>query len=159
MPRPNPYTLWMDLDGLLRFVDDPDTHRHRHTATPPIVDMGAFEVQASGMILHAPGDYPTIQAAIDAASDGDTVAVADGIHRGEGNKALDFHGKAITVRSLLGEPTSCIIDCEYDSRGVLFQSGEGPDSAVIGIKIWQGYAGGVLLGKQSDDLELHHGAV
>ena len=39
--------------------------------------------------LHVPtAEYPTIQSAIDAASDGDTVMVADGIYAGIGNRDL-----------------------------------------------------------------------
>jgi hypothetical protein len=40
--------------------------------------------------INVPGDLPTIQAGIDAASDGDMVMVADGNHKGIGNKNLDF---------------------------------------------------------------------
>ena len=49
-----------------------------------------------------PDDCPTIQAAIDAAVDGDEVVVGDGVHTGAGNLDLDFGGKAITVRSAGG---------------------------------------------------------
>lgn len=62
--------------------------------------------------LHVPGDYATIQAAVDAAVNGDVVEIADGVYTGAGNKNLDFGGKAITVRSAAGDPTFCIIDCE-----------------------------------------------
>ena len=57
------------------------------------------------------GDYTTIQAAIDDANDGDMVVVADGIYTGEGNRDIDFKGKAITVKSENG-PEDCIVDCE-----------------------------------------------
>ncbi|MCK4343472.1 MAG: right-handed parallel beta-helix repeat-containing protein [Phycisphaerae bacterium] len=96
-----------------------------------------------GATLHVPGDYTTIQAAIDAAVDYDYVLVADGIYTGVGNKNLDFAGKVITVRSENG-PTYCIIDCEGNGRGFYFHSGEGPDSIVDGLTITNGsnYRGG-----------------
>jgi len=91
--------------------------------------------------IHVPADQPTIQAGIDAAWDGDTVLVADGTYTGEGNKNLDFGGKAITVKSGNG-PDSCILDGEGSGRGVYFHSNEGPDSVLEGFTItnfvWRG---------------------
>jgi len=92
-------------------------------------------------IIDVAGDQPTIQAGIDAASDGDTVLVANGNYTGAGNKDLDFNGKAITVRSESG-PENCIIDCERDGRGFYFHSGEGEDSVVSGFTITNGHKGG-----------------
>src|SRR5512139_3387233 len=84
------------------------------------------------------GDYPTIQAAIDAAAEGDTVALADGIFTGTGNKDLDYHGKAITVCSQSGEAEACVIDCAGSGRGVNFHSAEGPTSVLAGIAVRRG---------------------
>jgi len=92
---------------------------------------------AWGAFIYVPGDYPTIQAGIDAAVDGDTVLVADGNYTGEGNKNLDFNGKAITVTSKNGAE-SCIIDCEYDGRGFYFHSGETSKSVVSEFTIKNG---------------------
>ncbi len=93
-------------------------------------------------------DFTNIQAAIDDANDGDTVLVADGTYTGDGNRDIDFHGKAITVKSENG-PAQCIIDCNgseaHKHRGFYFRSGEDTCSAVIGFTITNGYAPGNCL--------------
>ena len=85
--------------------------------------------------------FCAIKAGMDAAMNGDTVIVADGIYTGLGNKNLDFGGKAMTLRSANGAG-SCIIDCEGDGRGFSFQSGETPATVLDGFTITGGYAHG-----------------
>lgn len=89
--------------------------------------------------IRVPGDQPTIQAGIDAANPGDIVLVADGTYIGEGNRDIDFLGKAITVRSENG-PEKCIIDCESRGRGFNIHRGEGRDSVIDGLTICNGRA-------------------
>ena len=88
------------------------------------------------------GDYPTIQAAIDDANDGDTIIVSPGIYTGDGNRDIDFKGKAVTVKSQEG-PESCIIKCEGSEetphRGFTFKRGEQADSVLTGVTITNGY--------------------
>ncbi len=88
------------------------------------------------------GDFPTIQAAVDAATDGDTVLLGDGVFNGDGNRNIDFLGKAITMRSRTGSPTDCVIDCHWYAhtwcRGFVFESGEGSDSILEGVTIRNG---------------------
>jgi hypothetical protein len=57
------------------------------------------------------GDFPTIQAAVDHAVDGDEVLLGDGVFRGEGNRDIDCN-REITIRSAHGDPAHCVIDCE-----------------------------------------------
>ena len=74
---------------------------------------------AHSITIHVPGDRSTIQAGIDGAVDGDTILVADGTYTGDGNKDIDFTGKAIVVISENGTE-NCVIDCEDDGRGFIF---------------------------------------
>ena len=89
--------------------------------------------------IYVSSDYPSIQAAIDAALDGDRIIVADGTYTGEGNKNLDLKEKAITVRSENG-PDNCIIDCENDGRGFYLHGGEEGGPVISGFSIKNGLA-------------------
>jgi len=94
------------------------------------------------VVIHVPGDYPTIQEGIDAAVDGDTVLVADGIYLGMSNRDISFKGKVIIVRSENGSE-NCIIDCEGSPsdphRGFNFHSREGQNSILQGFTIRNGH--------------------
>ncbi len=101
----------------------------------------------SALLVVAPdgtGDYPTIQAAIVAAEDGDVVELLDGTYTGDGNRDLDFYGKAITVRSQSGNPYDCILDVEGTledpHRAVFFHYGVGPETVLEGVTITNGFA-------------------
>ncbi len=58
---------------------------------------------------HVPGEYPTIQAAVDACDDGDIVVLADGTYSGPGNTDCEVPLVTITIRSASG-PAACTID-------------------------------------------------
>ncbi|MCH7490167.1 MAG: right-handed parallel beta-helix repeat-containing protein [Gemmatimonadetes bacterium] len=97
---------------------------------------------ASADTLRVPSEYPTIQAAMNAAQNGDTVLVADGTYTGPGNNNLSFNGKVFTVRSENG-PENCIIDCGGDALGFWFDFNP-PTTVVDGFTITNGggYPGG-----------------
>ena len=85
-----------------------------------------------GRILFVPSVYPTIQAAIDNAHDGDTVVVTADTLRGIGNKNISFLGKTITVKSEFG-PDSTAIDLENNGRAFIFENEEDSLSILEGF--------------------------
>jgi predicted outer membrane repeat protein len=86
------------------------------------------------------GAAPTIQAAVDSASTGDTVLLANGTFSGEGNRDVVISGKSITVISISGNPETCVIDCEGSAaenhRGFTIEEAV----TIEGITIENGYA-------------------
>lgn len=104
--------------------------------------------------IDVPADYPTIQAGITAAVDGDTVLIASGTFTGDGNTDISFLGKAIVVKSTEG-PDSCIIDGGWAGRrGFVFNSNEGSGSILEGIQIYNcffyGQGAGIYLAPSLD---------
>lgn len=89
--------------------------------------------------------YCTIQAAIDAAVDTDTVLVMPDTYQ----ENINFKGKAITVRSDQG-PSVTIIDGGRNDTVAYFGNGETSDSVLDGFTLQNGFAG---LGKPLADLD------
>jgi parallel beta-helix repeat protein len=89
-----------------------------------------------------PAEYSTIQGAIFIAQNGDVVVVAPGHY----SEAIDFKGKAITVRST--DPTDAavvaatVIDAHGGAAAVVCKTGEGGGSVLTGFTITGATASG-----------------
>lgn len=70
--------------------------------------------------IRVPADQPTLRAGIEAAGEGDTVLVADGVYSGPDNYFLTIDNKNIVLCSENG-PDHCIIDCQSAGRALLIQ--------------------------------------
>lgn len=97
----------------------------------------------SGATIRVPSEYPTIQAGIDAATDGDTVLVADGTYSGDGNRDIVISsGKAIVLTSENGAEHT-IIDCDGTSednhRGFYIEYEVHENTVIRGFKIIDGF--------------------
>ena len=114
-----------------------------------IIPEGDFPVQGNLMsianmlnILHVPDQYPTIQAGIDAAEDGDWVLVEPGTYY----ENINFNGKNITVGSLFLTTNDTIyisqtvIDGNQNDRVVTFPNCES-EAKLIGFTIQNGNTG------------------
>jgi parallel beta-helix repeat protein len=91
--------------------------------------------------LYVPDDYPTIQAAIDAAWDGGKIIVRPGTYV----ENIDFLGKAIWLVSEFG-PDSTVIDGSASGSVVTFQNQETSATRLEGFTIQNGdttYGGGI----------------
>ncbi len=98
--------------------------------------MGSAYVYTNFMLpttINVPGDYSTIQGAIDAAVDGDNVLVQPGTY----HENINFNGKSILVISSDGADAT-IIDGNQSGSVVTFTSGEGENSRLEGFTITNG---------------------
>ena len=98
------------------------------------------------------GEYPTIQAAIDGANAGDIIELQRGRYTGNGNRDIDFKGKAITLRSTTPNDWNMVEATIIDSNGTesnhhrafYFHHYEDANSVIDGLTITNGcqWAGG-----------------
>lgn len=104
-----------------------------------VLAAGAKSAQAAYTVApDGSGDFPTIQAALDALSSGSEIELLPGVFAGPGNRDLMFWGRGIALRSRTGDPTTTIIDCERQGIGVWFHNYEIAASTLEGITIRNG---------------------
>ena len=101
--------------------------------SPRHVDRRRGESGRRGLDDQRARRVPTIQGAIDSASNGDTVVVAPGTY----HEHIDFTGKNIEVKSSAG-PATTIIDGDATAGVVTFKSGETSAAVLRGFTIQNG---------------------
>jgi|GEM_PF-1256140 len=105
--------------------------RHVFAVTVFMLSIGLLHAAT----IYVPDNYSTIQAAINASTNGDTVIVRPGIYV----ENVSFIGKAITVMSELGAAVTTI-DGNQANPVVIFNNGEGKDSKIVGFTVTNGKA-------------------
>ena len=107
---------------------------HRSFSLPVVLFTATY---AGGLIsaavIRVPADQPSIQAAINAGANGDTVSVAPGTY----SENINFMGKALTVISEQGAAVTVIDGGAHDSVAA-FVSGEGRGSVLSGFTLQNG---------------------
>ena len=92
-----------------------------------------FVSLALNTTIFVPDDYLSIQEAIDASVDSDTILVSEGVYY----ENINFFGKSIV---LIGENTeNTIINGSQNSSVVIFESGEDSTAVLSGFTIQNGY--------------------
>lgn len=102
----------------------------RQCAILPVLAAAALGGKPAACTIDVPADYSTIQAAIDAAVNGDVVCVAAGTY----NESINFQGKAITLRGS-GKPQETVIDAPGAASVVTCNTGEGRNTIIAGFTI------------------------
>ena len=99
--------------------------------------------------LRVPADFTTVQAAINASSNGDTIIISAGTYTGEGNYNLNTSRKAITITGDTASNT--IIDCQGSEsaprRGFIVSNGESSTTIIENLTIkngWSTLSGGAI---------------
>jgi hypothetical protein len=102
------------------------------------------------------GDYPTIQAAVNASVSGDVVELTPGTFTGAGNRNVIIAQSGITIRSQGGDPAGCVVDCGGVTGGFSIQSAAVTGVHFDGITIAHGVAdfGGGLNDASGDGVVL-----
>lgn len=116
-----------------------------------VVCLVAISGPLDATTIIVPDDFGRIQDAINAAVDGDVVAVRPGTY----NENIDFEGKAITVQSVAG-PIVTTIDGRQAYPVVTFENAEGADSRIEGFTLTNGdwfRGGGIDCGSTSPTIK------
>jgi hypothetical protein len=97
--------------------------------------------QSHATIINVPSEYSTIQNAIEASSNGDTILVQPGTYL----ESINFNGKNVVLASLfiLSNDTSyvskTIIDANKKTTVITFSNGEDSTAMVVGFTIQNGF--------------------
>jgi hypothetical protein len=110
-----------------------------------VVFFAFYSSPSLATIIHVPDDYPTIQEAIEASVDFDTVLVQPGLYV----DTLNFNGKNIVLGSLYittGDTSFIsltVLDGDTSGTVVKFDSGEDQSAVLSGFTIQNGSRGGI----------------
>ena len=93
-----------------------------------------FQFRGFAAELRVPSEFQTIQMAVNAAQNADTIMIEPGTYLGPGNMNVSINGKAIYVESLAGAGQT-ILDAENAGRAFIISNDAGGESRFSGLTI------------------------
>ena len=91
----------LPMEALRAFKGASQVNKLTYCVAVAVAGLGG---QAVAGIINVPAEFSTLQAAINAADDGDEIVVAPGTYTG----FFDFMGRAVTVRSSAGNAVTVL---------------------------------------------------
>lgn len=104
-------------------------------AAASIARADSFLVRPNGS-----GDFATIQGAVDAAAEGDTIVLATGTFTGAGNVNVDSRSKGLVVRGE-GDAAATTIDCAWTTRAFRVHDNTSSFFVIANVTITRGWGG------------------
>jgi predicted outer membrane repeat protein len=92
---------------------------------------------AGAAVHRVPGEYDTIQEALDACSPSDPVSVAPGLYTGPGNRALTLTSTPVLLTSESGAALTTI-DCELETRAMVLGASADSTTTIQGFTFTRG---------------------
>jgi hypothetical protein len=157
----NTKTDYRNAEGPFFVLCEPGIEVNEPLGTPMSVCSEGFnnvEVITPYAALHVPEYYPTIQSAINAASDGEKIIVEPNAY----HESINFHGRNITLTSINPEDPNIVASTVIDGNGngsvVTFNSGEDVNCILTGFTITNGNAaaakgGGIYCERSSPTIQ------
>jgi hypothetical protein len=127
---------------MVRSLEKTMTNYLRPLRYLPLYSLVVFCLSASARAADrlVPSEYPTIQAAVDVADEGDRIVLASGTYSGAGNRDVNLGTKNLTITSATGLVNSCVIDCQQAGRAFLIAGGQASATVIHGLTIRNGHA-------------------
>lgn len=136
----DPSATWNDIKsailGTATNIDGDNSGYEGQLGAGIMNPYGSLSPFGSGNVLHVPGDYSTIQIAINAAVDGDSIHVGPGTFVGN----IDFNGKTIKLVGSGGidNPATIIEASAVNASTIRIDNGEGEGTLFSGFCVQNG---------------------
>lgn len=119
--------------------------------TSCVVVISSYAATVNAFDRYVPAGYPTIQAAVDAAADGDEVILVAGMFSGPGNRDIDLKGKALVIRGANVDDPTIVAATKINCQGTPSEPHRAVTLNCENTGATCGLAGLTIVGAYADD--------